>query len=176
MTEDILKLVNSRCSIRNFESTPIPDEDIDKILKVGISAPSAGNRQPWRIVVTKDSKIRSKLSKAALGQEFVEEAPVVLTICAVPEESAARYEERGRTLYVLQDTAALTTNMLLAAHALGYGACWVGAFNEVLAKEALSIPDDHRPVAMIPIGKIKGKYPEKRSRRPLDEVIVNEHY
>jgi len=145
-------------------------------VKIGISAPSAGNLQPWRVVIVKNQDTKNQLSDAAGGQIFLLKAPVVFIVCGVPEESAKRYKERGRTLYVLQDTAALTLNILHAAHMLGYGACWVGAFNEEEVSKILQIPSNMRPIAMIPVGKIEGEAPNQRSRKNLSEVLVRERF
>ncbi|MHA2383312.1 MAG: nitroreductase family protein [Candidatus Thorarchaeota archaeon] len=104
MSKECLSQIRGRRSIRKFLSEQIDDGDIKDIVKVGFSAPSGGNRQPWRVVIVKDHNIKDQLSDAA-GQSFIAKAPVIFVVCAVPEESAERYAERGRTLYVLQDTA-----------------------------------------------------------------------
>jgi nitroreductase len=176
MNKDALDVITSRRSVRRFVSEEIPEDEIRQIIKVGISAPSAGNKQPWRIIVTKNSEIKEQLRDAALGQSFVAQAPVVLTVCMVPEESAERYGERGRSLYSYQDTAALTQNILLAAHALGYGGCWVGAFDDDAVSKVLNVPSGIRPVSIIPIGKISGAYPESRRRRPIAEIVIKEKF
>lgn len=176
MNESCLDAVKSRCSIRKFGSTDISEENVNAILEVGFSAPSAGNRQPWRVVVVRNKNTKAALAEAALNQKFLAQAPVVLVVCAVPEESAERYGERGKTLYVLQDTAALTQNLLLASHMKGYGACWIGAFDESLAAKAIDVPEGMRPVVIIPIGFIDGPVPERRHRRPLTEVVVSERF
>jgi nitroreductase len=176
MNESCLDAVKSRQSIRKFEGTKISEETLNDILEVGFSAPSGGNKQPWRVVVVRNKNTKASLVEAALNQKFIAQAPVVLMVCAVPEESAARYGERGRKLYVLQDTAALTQNLLLAAHMKGYGACWIGAFDEALAAKAVGVPDDMRPVAIVPIGPIAGSTPERRPRRPMTEVVVSERF
>ncbi|MFW9911274.1 MAG: nitroreductase family protein [Candidatus Thorarchaeota archaeon] len=176
MNDSCLNAVKSRRSIRRFESTGISEENMNDILEAGFSAPSAGNRQPWRVVIVRDKNTKAALVEAALNQKFIAQAPVVLVVCAVPEESAERYGKRGKTLYVLQDTAALTQNLLLAAHLKGYGACWVGAFDETIAANAVNIPDNMRPVAIIPIGHIAGSAPEMRPRKLLADVVVTEKF
>ncbi|MFX1260572.1 MAG: nitroreductase family protein [Promethearchaeota archaeon] len=176
MNESCLDTIKRRRSIRKFDSIDISEENVNEILEVGFSAPSAGNRQPWRVVVVRNKKTKASLVEAALNQKFLAQAPVVLVVCAVPKESAERYGKRGETLYVLQDTAALTLNLLLAAHMKGYGACWIGAFDEDLAAKAVSVPDEMRPVAIIPIGHIAGAMPEKRPRRPMTQVVVSEKF
>ncbi len=176
MSKDCIQRIMSRSSIRRYTEGSIPESDIEEILKAGFSAPSAGNMQPWRVVVVRNESTRSLLAEAAGNQSFVARAPVVLVVCAVPRESAQRYGQRGVSLYVLQDTAALVENLLLAAHFSGYGACWVGAFNEDLAREAVGVPDDMRPVAIIPVGRGAETISRTRPRRPLSEVVVSESF
>ncbi|MFX1603266.1 MAG: nitroreductase family protein [Promethearchaeota archaeon] len=176
MNDDCIAAILSRGSVRSFTKDSVPEKDVERILEAGFSAPSAGNRQPWRVVVVRNESTRMRLARAAFDQKFIAGAPVVLVICAVPNESAERYRERGRTLYVFQDTAALTENILLAAHIMGYGACWIGAFDEDLVRGVVSVPDDMRPVAIIPIGKPVRPAAERRSRRALSEVVILEGF
>ncbi|MFW9799557.1 MAG: nitroreductase family protein [Candidatus Thorarchaeota archaeon] len=176
MSKDCINGLMSRSSIRNFTDDEVSESDIEEILRAGFSAPSAGNMQPWRVVVVRKKTRRNLLAEAAGNQSFVARAPVVLVVCTVPRESAQRYGQRGVSLYVLQDTAALIENLLLAAHFSGYGACWVGAFNEDLAREAVGVPDDMRPVAIIPIGRSARSAPRKPPRRAIAEVVVSESF
>jgi nitroreductase len=176
MNDDCIKTLENRTSVRRYSSADIAESDLEDILKAGFRAPSAGNRQPWRVVIVRNKETRKKLAMAAGGQNFIEQAPVALVVCAVPSESAERYRERGSTLYVLQDTAALTQNILLASYMKGYGTCWVGAFHEDQVSEIINIPSGMRPVAIIPIGKPEGEQREKRGRRPMAEVTVNESF
>jgi nitroreductase len=176
MTNKCLKRIQERQSIRRFSGEPLPEGAIEEILKTGFSAPSAGNKQPWRVVLVTNQELKDQLSIAAGGQTFLAVAPVVLVICAVPSESAERYGERGKTLYVLQDTAALVQNMLLAVHLSGYASCWIGAFDEEKVTGVLNIPTGIRPVAILPIGKMEGNLPPKRGRRTIKEVLVKESF
>jgi nitroreductase len=176
MSKECIAAILSRSSIRKFTDDPVPETDLERILEAGFSAPSAGNRQPWRVVVVRNEDTRNRLAGAAYDQKFIAEAPVVLVVCGVPEESAERYRERGRTLYVYQDTAALTENILLAAHVMGYGTCWIGAFDETLVRGVVNVPADMRPVVLIPIGKPARPVAERRFRRDSSEVIVSESF
>lgn len=142
---------------------------------MALQAPSAGNRQPWRIVVVRDPTRLEELSKAAYGQSFVASCQVLLGIFAVPEESAERYAERGRQLYVFQDTAALTYALLLGIHFNGLGGCWVGAFDDDAVARVFKAPDGFRPVAMIPIGHYD-QPPPPRPRRSISEVVLKESF
>jgi nitroreductase len=172
---ELFEAIAKRRSIRSFRSEAVPDYHLEEILRTGTLAPSAGNTQPWEFVVTKKDEKKLELAEAAFQQSFIAEAPVVVTICANEERSAHTYSERGRRLYCIQDTAAAVENMLLAATALGYGACWIGAFDENKVRKALGIPPGVRPVALLPVG-IPAEMPEARSRRELGDVIHAETY
>jgi nitroreductase len=125
--------------------------------------------------VTRDD-IKKRLVAAAHHQKFIAAAPLVYVVCAVPEESAERYGKRGRKLYALQDTAAMTLNILYGAHLHGYGACWIGAFEEDEVSKVLNIPSDMRPVSMVPVGRIDGDLPPLRGRKSLSEIVVRERF
>jgi nitroreductase len=141
------------------------------MLRAALRAPSAGNLQPWHFIEVRRPEIKEALAVAAWGQLFVSQAPVVIVVCAEPDRSASRYRERGAELFCLQDTAAATEHILLAATALGLGSCWVGAFDEGEAARALSLPDNLRPVAIIPLGYPAREAGGRTSRRALDEVL-----
>ncbi len=170
---DFWEVIAARHSVRDFDTRrDVPAEHIRRILEAAIAAPSAGNRQPWHFFVVREARARTCLAAAAYGQVFVSEAPVVIVVCAEPDRSAARYGLRGKMLYCLQDTAAATEHILLAATALGLGACWVGAFDENEVSQCLALPPSLRPVALVPIGyPAYGRQPA-RSRRPLAEVVT----
>ncbi len=166
------EVIKQRRSVRSFTDEQVDDETVRHLLNMGRWAPSAGNRQPWHFYAVRDAEMRAQLAEAAGGQQFVVQAPVVIVVCAEPETSAARYGDRGRSLYCLQDTAAAVQNILLEVHARGLGACWVGAFDEQRCAEVLTLPEGRRPVAMIPIGH-PASDPQPRARRSLDEVVTH---
>ena len=171
MSEDPIGSIHSRRSCRHFLSKPLREGDIERLLEAMQRAPSAGNCQPWFVYAVTNRATKECLAQAAFDQIFLVQAPVVFVICAEPERSAARYHERGRTFYCLQDTAAMVENLLIAATALGYGSCWIGAFDEEAAKKALNIPRYLRPVAIVPVGPgSPSKHPTPR--RSLSEITT----
>jgi len=172
---DVFEAIKSRRSIRAFTEDPVSDKEVEKLIEAARCAPSAGNIQPWEFVVVRDPERKKGLCEAALDQTFIEEAPVVIVVCANVWRSGQGYGSRGVNLYSLQDTAAAIENMLLAATALGLATCWVGAFGEEQARTMLNIPDGVRPVAIIPIGHTAEK-PSARSKRPLDRIVHREMY
>ena len=168
--EKLLELIKGRRSIRRFKPDPIPEEDLREILEAAIWAPSSGNTQDWKFIVVRNPGLKTKLAEAAGWQSFIMEAPVVIVVCADLERAREAYGERGVELYSIQDTAAAIQNMLLMAHAKGIGSCWVGAFSEVMVREALGLGQMMRPVALIPMG-YPDQVPPPRPRRPLEEVV-----
>lgn len=167
---DVFEAIKGRKSIREFSTEQLDEDDLKRILDAGRLAPSAGNCQPLEMVVVKDEKTKEDLARAALGQSFVAEAPVVIVICANIPRTSSRYGRRGAELYCIQDTAAATQNILLAAYALGYGTCWVGAFDERAAAKAINAPLEVRPVAIVPIGKPAEK-PSPAPKLPLSKIV-----
>jgi nitroreductase len=168
---DLWTAMNNRHSVRSFQPTEVSPETVTRLLEAAVRAPSAGNRQPWQFIVVRRTALKQRLAEAAHGQGSVAEAPVVIVICAEPERSATRYGARGKELYCLQDTAAATEHILLAATALGLGTCWVGAFDEEAAAQALRLPVRLRPVAMVPVGEPAEQRASASDRRPLSEVV-----
>jgi len=174
---ETFECIVSRYSVRKYDKKDVPNELIGQIIHAGTQAPSAGNIQPWEFIVVKDEKTKKELSIAALRQDFVFEAPVVIVVCANPEKSEDRYGERGKNLYCIQDTAAAIENMLLTANALGLGACWVGAFEEEKVKSILNIPERLRPVALLTIGfPIKYEKPPKKRRLSFENITWVDKY
>jgi len=171
MTKDVIAAIEERRSVRRFKPDPIPTATIGRLVDAARRAPSAGNIQPWHFTVVLNEHLRRVLAAAAYGQSFVAEAPVCVVVAAEPERSAARYGERGRNLYCLQDTAAAVENLLLAATAYGLGSCWVGAFDEEELRRILGLPKERRPVAIIALGYPAEEEKRERSLRRQEEVV-----
>lgn len=164
---DVLK---TRRSIRRFQNKEVEKEKIAKILEAARSAPSAGNLQAYQIFVVRNQKIKNRLTKAALEQDFIAEAPLVLVFFADPERSAKRYGQRGTELYSLQDATIAASYAQLAIVDLALSSVWVGAFDENEVKDILDIRDEIRPIAILPVG-YPDERPVPRPRRDLDDVV-----
>lgn len=169
---DLFMTIKNRRSVRAFTGEDVSEREVEKIIDAARFAPSAGNIQPWEFVIVRDTEIKQKLAEASLNQTFIEEAPVVVVVCADETQSKRGYGSRGTTLYCIQDTAAATQNILLSACALGLGTCWIGAFQEELVKKTLNMPSNVRPVAIIPIGRA-AKRPRTPTKRAFKEIV---HY
>lgn len=168
-SSEFLQFVSTRSSVRIFHDTPVGRDDIDFIVQCASTAPSAGNREAWDVVVVTDPGIRENLADAAYQQEHVAEAPVVFVITANYIRSMSQYGERG-ILYAVQDATIATCYMMLGAHALGLHSCWTGSFEEDLIRDLLALPTHVRPVALLPVGY--GTLPRTRTgRMPAEEHI-----
>ena len=172
---DVLEIMYTRRSIRRFRDIPVPWDKVGQILEAGRCAPTAGNVQGWKFVAITDPQKIKQLADAALQQYWMASAKVIIIVVAQFEKSRRFYGVRGERLYAIQDCAAATQNMLLAAHFLGLGACWIGAFDEDSVKRIAGIPEEARPQAIIPIG-----YPDEEPPVPtkykLEQVVMTEHW
>ncbi len=166
---NILKAVKERRSIRNFHRKDIPEDIIDMLIDALIWAPSAGNLQARKFYFVKDTALKREIASAALSQSFIAEAPLVIVGCT-DSRISGRYGERGVTLYSIQDVAASIMGMMLVAHENGLGTVWVGAFREVELSRVLKLPDNLRPVAIVPVG-YPSQIPSAPSRVSRQEVI-----
>jgi len=168
----VLEAIKERRSIRAYAAKEVSEEDVERLIEAARWAPSAGNIQPWAFVVVKEVETKRKLSYATLNQTFIQKAPVVIVVCADVTRSSRIYGSRGEKLYSLQDTAAATENILLAAQELGLATCWLGAFRENEVAKAVKAPRNLRPVAMVAVG-----YPAERpatpQKRSVNEIV---HY
>lgn len=147
----ILKLIKERRSIRDFEKREIPEDVVDKLIEALIWAPSAGNLQSRKFYFVRDSNLKREIASAALNQRFIAEAPLVVVGCT-DSRIYSRYGDRGVNLYAIQDVACSIMSMMLLAWENGLGSVWVGAFREGEVAEVLDLPDNLRPVAIVPVG------------------------
>ncbi len=166
---DIYKTIRDRRSVRAYAKKDIPQEILVKILDAARMAPSANNRQPWKLVVVKDPTKLRALAKAAKEQQFVAEAPVVIAAVALEPE---RVMTCGVPTYAV-DLAIIVDHITLAAVHEGLGSCWIGAFYQEDVMKILGIPDEHKVVALLTLG-----YPSDqarfKNRKPLEEIVLYE--
>ena len=167
---EFFEALKARHSVRAYADTPVEDDKLDQVLEAINRAPSAGNLQAFEVyVVTRDDH-RKELAAAALGQNFMAQAPLALVFCTHADRSSKKYGKRGANLYCLQDAAIACTYAMLAVTALGLSSVWVGAFREDQVSDILELPQAHRPVAMLSIG-YAAEGPRTRSRRELDDLV-----
>lgn len=169
MSDSFVDVLKRRRSVRSFQDQDVPDATIARVITAGTLAPTAGNMQAWYFYVIREEYLRKKLAEAALSQDFIAKAPVVIVVCADLERAQAAYKDRGVELYAIQDAAVASQNMLLTITAMGLGGCWVGAFDEAAVADLLDLPGHHRPVTIMPLG-VPAHMPSDPGRRSLYEV------
>ena len=163
---DTLQTILGRRSIRRYEPEPILDEHLGQILEAGRQAPSAANRQPWHFVVVDEPAQKQRAAEACDGQTWMADAAYILVGVGLPEVSAKWYRF---------DVAIAMQNMILAAHSLGYGTCWIGAFDPAKVKAACKLPADMEVVALTPLG-VPAVAPAARGRKAWGEVFSRNRY
>ncbi len=170
---DLSAVIRSRRSIRAFTKEPIPEKILKELIELANWAPSAGNLQARDFIVVREEETKRALARAA-DQVELAQAAVDVVVCTNASR-IGKYGERGRELFVVQDAAAATENLLLAAHERGLGAVWMGSFDEVAVRKLLRIPDPARPVAILAIGW-PAEHPAPPERLPLSTVLHWEHW
>jgi len=158
-------VVKRRGMIRKYEDKPVPDEAVKKLLQYAVRAPSAGNLQPWEFVIVRDPNVRAKLAKAAMNQNSVATAPVIIATCADTQRMGEKYGTRG-SFYSLVDTSFASLLILLGATEQGLGACFVGSYDSEQVAKIFQLPNHIRPVGLITIG-----YPAEKPRKPSNPKI-----
>ncbi len=153
---DAMEALLTRRSIRQYAPEPVPDQIIRKLLEAAMSAPSAGNEQPWQFVIITDRKLLDAIPAFHPYADMLRHAPVAVLVCG--DRRLERYEG-----YWAQDCAAATQNLLLAAHAEGLGAVWVGIYpgEERVARmqRLLRLPPEVVPLALVPLGRPAERVP-----------------
>jgi nitroreductase len=166
----LFDVIDRRRSVRVFGGDPVDDHLLQRILEAAGAAPSAGNLQSYEIYVVREKGLREQLAAAALSQDFLATAPVVLVFCADERRNRTRYGVRGPDLYAVQDATIACTFAMLAAAALGLATVWVGAFRDDDVRRVVGAAPHERPVALLPIG-VGREAPERPPRRPLGHLV-----
>ena len=167
--KSFFELASERYSVRGYSSQPIEPEKLDLILEAGRIAPTACNNQPQRIKVITAGEELAKIDECTPCRFG---APAILLVCY--DKTVCWKREFDGALSGEVDASIITTHMMLAAHDLGLGSCWVMYFNPAKTIELFALPDTIAPVAMLPVG-----YPAKDAaaseghydRLPLEKTL-----
>lgn len=157
-----MKEIFTRRSIRKYTDEPVNDEQLQKLLRAAMYAPSAGNEKPWHFVVVKDRNKLDNIVNFHQHTQMLKEAPMAIIVCA--DTSNVKYDGA----FWVQDISACIQNILLQGEALGLGTCWCGVYpKEEYVKETsklVNLPDHIVPVAIVAVG------------HPAEEREVRERY
>lgn len=166
---DIFEAIKNRRSIRLYKKRPVDESLIEKVIDAARYAPSGANLQPWKFVVITDKAMREKIGKGAkfffVKSHHVSEAPVLIACLA----------DLKKSKWAVIDTSMACQNLMLAAHALGLGTCFVGIFDEEETKRQLGIPDNFKVIGLITLG-----YPARKEEMPtrlsVQEITYKERF
>lgn len=166
-----LRLCAERYSCRSYTDQMPADEAIDAILEAARLAPSATNRQPWKLLIIKPDDFQGRQAVfAAYNRDWVLTAPYHIVVCGMPGEAWVRpYDGKN---HIDIDIAILTEHICLEASAQGLGSCWICNFDPARLTVDLALPQGLVPKVIIPIGYPAANRPEKK-RKSLDEIIIS---
>ncbi len=155
--ETVLQNIMSRTSVRKFKQQPVEDAKIEALLRAGMASPTSGDMQPWHFVVLKDKKdIERYAASNKYHAEDIKKTPLFIFVCA---DTTRMTEGQGKELWV-QDLSAASENILLAAHAMGLGACWTTIYP--IQKKVNGISKTLKlPGNLIPLNGIIIGYPDE---------------
>jgi nitroreductase len=168
---DFFELIGERYSVRAYQSKPVEEEKLRKVLDAARLAPTAANRQPFRFIVIKTEGKEAEL-KRIYRADWFSQAPLVICACALPGEAWIRSD--GKAYYDVDTTIAMD-HLILAAANLGLGTCWIAAFDAAATKEVLGLPDDVIPVVLTPLGYPADK-PKAKHRKSLADLVKYEKW
>jgi len=124
---DVFEAIKTRRSIRKYKNEAVPEEDLEKIIEAARLSPSASNNQPWRFIIVRDQRMKGFLAKSVGPQGFVSEVGAVIVVLGDPEVAPYWY---------MMDPMIAAEHIVLAATALGYGTCWIGALGDWVPENA----------------------------------------
>jgi nitroreductase len=198
--------VRERRATSSFSASPVAQHDLERILRSGLEAPSSYNMQPWRFVVVRDDEQRKRLRVAAMGQEQVEQAPVIIVACGDRNAWEADVEEVIRigrahgladesriarkrqsvvndlgshpniSMWVAKQTMIAATTMMWVAETLGYDTGPMEGFDEEKVRQVLSIPEHVRVIFLLAVGRLAGEDSKHPGRFPVSRTVFGERY
>jgi nitroreductase len=164
---DFFDVIEKRRSVRSYKPDEVEDEKLQKILEAARIAPTAANRQAFKLVVVK-TRGREEDLKKIYGKDWFTQPPVIIAVCSVKGGSWVRSDGRHSGDV---DAAIVMDHIILAAQALGLGTCWIGAFNLDAARKVLGLDDSLEPVVLATLGYAADQ-PRDKIRKSLGEIIM----
>ena len=160
------ELIRRRYSVREYLPAPVSEEALERILEAGRLAPTAANRQPFRIVVLGTAGRHEALARV-YGRPWFLQAPIVICVCGVPDEAWVRRDGRS---HLDIDAAIVMDHMILAATDEGLGTCWIANFDMDAAREAFELRAGEVPLLLTTLGHAADR-PAPKQRRALDSLV-----
>jgi nitroreductase len=164
---DFRELAGARYSCRAYRSDPVEDTKLDLVLEAARLAPTAANRQAFRLHVIATPGRERELARVYERAWFTE-APLVIGITGIPGQNWVRRDGHN---YVDVDCAIVMDHLILQAADLGLGTCWIAAFDPAAAREVLRLPAGEEPVAFTPLG-YPADQPREKTRKSLTDIVI----
>lgn len=168
---DLFSAIKTRRSIRSYLPKDVEQEKLAKVLEAARLAPSGANRQAWKFVVVREQSLRKELAGITRGQNFIADAPAVIAAVATDPGVTTGSGEPAHRI----DIAIAVDHMTLAAHALGLGTCWIGAFDQRGAERVLGVPGSAEVVILMTLG-----YPAAegvfKGRKTIEEIVCYDKF
>lgn len=204
--KNFAQAVMERRATSHFNSDPVPDDDLNKILRLAGQAPSGYNLQPWRFIVLRDAESKKRLQKVAYDQGKISEAPVVIIFVGMkqqtqdwahdvfkegvkrglgrPENMETNMKNAlgfisknvGWDVWVNRHTMIAFSFAMLAAESLGYDTAPMEGFDAAGVKREFEIPDEANVIALLAIGHVKGPDKKYPGRLPTEKITFAEKY
>jgi nitroreductase len=165
-TNNTLEIIHQRKSVRNYTDQKVEKEKLEALVKAGMAAPTAVNKQPWAFVVIDDKEVLNQLGDALPYAKMAKKAGGAIIVCGDLSKALEGWEQE----FWIQDCSAATQNILLAAESMGLGAVWTAAYpakdrmKSVI--DILNLPKHIIPLNVIPIGYPKGIEKPKDKWKP----------
>lgn len=162
---DAITVIHNRKSVRSYTEDNVTREQLEILLRAGMAAPTAGNRQPWHFIAIEDRDLLKNLTNYLPFGQMLDHAAAAIVVCG----DLSRVNLDGPEYWV-QDCSAATQNILLAAEAIGLGAVWIGVYPSEERTEdlivALELEENHIPLSVISIGYPDGEHEPKNKWDP----------
>ena len=165
------ELINTRQSVRSYKPDDISDIELQQVLEAARLAPTASNRQPFKLIVIHSSGREIELRRIYDRDWFVQ-PPLVICICGTPNQAWIRRDGKN---YCEVDVAIAMDHLILAAAELGLGTCWIADFDPKATREVLGLPDDVVPMVVTPLG-YPNDQPRQKKRRDLNELVSHNQW
>ncbi len=166
-----LELAAQRYSVRAYKTDPVEEDKLNRVLEAARLAPTAANRQPFKLIVIHTAGRETELKRIYDRPWFVQ-APIVICACGIAEQAWVRRDSHN---YRDIDVAIAMDHLILAAFDLGLGACWIAAFDPVATREVLALPANAQPLVFTPLG-YPDDQPRPKKRKALSEIVAYERW
>ena len=160
-----LELVKKRYSVRKYKSDEVPKEKLDYVLEAFRLAPSACNKQPYKLFIF-ETRGKEKLLEV-YNRDWFAKAPLIIVACT---KKSAAWERMDKKNYADVDLTIALDHLILAATEQGLGTCWIAAFNPKKAVEVFNIPSDLEPLMLVTLG-FADDSPREKNRKSIGELV-----